>query len=118
MLRRFVAVGSFVAMVVGTATAGPSPLRMPPGTRSGASEHLVSGRGLRDTIIYFAKQLARLGIANRQVGPYRTGGVEVTRFISEAPATNWLAIHIWRTAGKTMIFVVPRAPLDEPPPDQ
>lgn len=108
MLRGFVIVGSFVAIVAAHATAGPAPLRMPPGTRTSTEGHLVSGRGLRETTSYFAKQLARLGIAARQVGPYRTRGVELTRFISETPATTWLAVHVWRTFGKTMIFVVPR----------
>lgn len=104
-------VGSFVAMLAAQARsiAGPSELRMPPGTRASPDGTLVSGRGLRDTTEYFAKQLARLGIANRQVGPYRRRGVELTRFISETPATTWLAIHVWRTAGKTLIFVVPRS---------
>jgi len=109
MLRRFALAGSFVAMAVAQASAGPSQLRMPLGTRSSSGGLLVSGRGLRDTTDYVAKQLARLGVANRQIGPYRSRGVELTRFISETPATTWLAIHIWRTAGKTMIFLVPRS---------
>lgn len=81
---------------------------MPPGTRTSANGDLVSSRGLRDTTDYVAKQLTRLGVAHRKVGPYRTRGVELTRFISETSTTPWLAIHVWRTAGKTMIFVVPR----------
>lgn len=82
---------------------------MPPGTRPSPNGTLISGRGLRDTTDYFAKQLARLGIVTRQIGPYRLRGVELTRFISESPATTWLAIHVWRTGGKTLIFVVPRS---------
>jgi len=35
-------------------------------------------------------------------------GVELTRFLSQTPSTPWLAIHLLRTAGKTLIFFVPR----------
>jgi hypothetical protein len=40
-------------------------------------------------------------------------GAELTRFISQTPSTPWLAIHVLRAAGKTLIFFVPRQPLDE-----
>jgi hypothetical protein len=42
------------------------------------------------------------------VGPYRVRGAELTRFLSETPSTPWLAIHVLRTSGKTLIFFVPR----------
>jgi hypothetical protein len=35
-------------------------------------------------------------------------GVELTRFVSRNEATTWLAIHIVRIAGKTLIFFVAR----------
>ena len=38
----------------------------------------------------------------------RVKGVEVTRFVSTTSTTPWLAIHILRTAGKTLIFFVDR----------
>src|SRR5262249_49120141 len=75
-------------------------LRMPPGTRTAAQGHLVSGRGLRDTSDFFAKELARRGIAADQIGPYGVRGVELTRFLSQTPSTPWLAIHVLRTGGK------------------
>jgi hypothetical protein len=83
-------------------------LRMPPGTRTDAEGQLLSGRGLRDTSDFLAKQLTRRGIAVQQVGPYSVRGVELTRFISQTPSTPWLAIHVLRTGGKTLIFLVPR----------
>ena len=50
-----------------------------------------------------------------QIGPTRIRGAELTRFISTTPTTPWLAIHILRSAGKTLIFFVPRQSLDERP---
>jgi hypothetical protein len=91
------------------AAAAPSPdLPVPPGTRADASGQLVSSRGLRETTDFIAKELARRGITARQIGPYRQRGVELTRFLSDTASTPWLAIHVLRTAGKTMIFFVPR----------
>ena len=83
-------------------------VRLPPGTRADASGQLVSGRGLRETTDFLARELAARGIAVRQIGPYRVRGVELTRFVSQATATPWLAIHVLRTGGKTVIFFVPR----------
>src|SRR5262247_365126 len=57
-----------------TTRADPD-LRMPPGTRTDAEGQLVSGRGLRDTSDFFAKELARRGIAADQIGPYGVRGV-------------------------------------------
>jgi hypothetical protein len=89
------------------ATAAPG-LRLPPGTRADAEGVLVSGSGLRDTTDFLARELAARGIATRQIGPYRVRSVELTRFLSETSATPWLAIHVLRTGGKTLIFFVPR----------
>jgi len=82
---------------------------MPPGTRTDASGQLVSGRGLRDTTDFLAKELDRRGILVRQIGPYRLRSVELTRFVSTTNATSWLAIHVLRKDGKTLIFFVPRS---------
>ena len=73
-----------------------------------ATDLLRSGRGLRDTSDFLAAELARRGIDAQQIGPYAVRGVELTRFLSQTPSTPWLAIHILRIAGKTLIFFVPR----------
>lgn len=93
--------------LLGEAVAAPD-VKLPPGTRTDASGQLVSGRGLRDTTDFLAKELDRRGITVRQIGPYRVRGAELTRFISTTPSTPWLAIHVLRSAGKTLIFFVPR----------
>ena len=60
---------------------------MPPGTRKDASGQLVSGRGLRDTTDFIAKEARpsrHPGDADR---PVAVRGVEVTRFVSQREST-------------------------------
>ena len=86
----------------------PPDVKLPPGTRADASGQLVSSRGLRDTTDFLARELDRRGIAVTRIGPVRVRGVELTRFLSQTASTPWLAIHVLRTSGKTMIFFVAR----------
>ena len=97
----------WTALSAAPAAAEPD-VRLPPGTRADAQGVLVSGRGLRETTDFLARELAGRGISARQIGPYRVRGVELTRFVSETRSTPWLAIHAMRLGGKTMIFFVPR----------
>jgi hypothetical protein len=110
MLREFASRFTLLAaLLFAPSTFGdPAAVRLPPGTRETPEGHYVSGRGLRDSTDFIAKQLAKSGIAVEQIGPYRVKGVEVTRFVSTTSTTPWLAIHILRTAGKTLIFFVDR----------
>ena len=86
------------------------PVRLPPGTRADASGQYVSGRGLRESTDFLAKQLDKAGVVVNKIGPYRVRGVELTRFVSQTPSTPWLAIHVVRSAGKTAISFVLRPP--------
>lgn len=96
------------AALIFTAPAAAEPdVKLPPGTRSDG-DHYIAGRGLRDSTDFLAKELSKRGIAVEQIGPYRVRGVELTRFISQATTTPWLAIHVVRISGKTLIFFVPR----------
>ena len=108
MLRGFGTRFILAAALIFVAPASAAPdLKLPPGTR-GDGDHFVSGRGLRDSTDFIAKELSKRGIAAEQIGPYRIRGVELTRFVSQTAATPWLAIHVLRVAGKTLIFFVPR----------
>jgi hypothetical protein len=99
-----------VALLCAAPIAHAEPdVRLPPGTRSDAHGQLISGRGIRETGDFLAHELARRGIAVEQIGPSGARGVVLTRFISQTPATPWLALHVLRVSGKTMIFFVPRA---------
>ena len=111
MLRRFLVLCAVMALE----SAAAADLRLPPGTHKDGDGELVSGRGLRDTTDFIAKQLAHDGIAADQIGPYRVRGVEITRFVSQTPSTPWRAVHVVRTSGKTLISFVPRSALDEKP---
>ena len=108
MLRRFGSACILASALISAAPAAAEPdVRLPPGTRA-EGDHFVAGRGLRDSTDFIAKELSRRGIAVEQIGPYRIRGVELTRFLSQAPSTPWLAIHVLRSAGKTLIFFVAR----------
>lgn len=101
--------GVLAVIILAAAIAHAAPdVRLPRGTRADAAGHFVSGRGLRDTTNFLAKELDRRGLVVRQIGPYRVRGAELTRFVSQTPSTPWLAIHVLRTGGKTLIFFVPR----------
>ena len=108
MLRRF---GSRFILAAALIFAGPASadpdIKLPPGTRTNG-DHFVAGRGLRDSTDFIAKELSKRGIAVDQIGPYRVRGVELTRFVSQTTSTAWLAIHVLRVSGKTLIFFVPR----------
>ena len=89
-------------------SADADPVRTPLGTRTSADGSMVSSRGLRDTTDFLAKELDHDGIVADQIGPYRVRGVELTRFVSRTASTPWVAIHVVRIAGKTLISFVPR----------
>jgi hypothetical protein len=95
--------------LAGPARADVHGVPMPRGTRADGAR-FASGKGYRDTIESFARWLDRAGIAHEQVGPYRARGVDVTRFLSKEAGTKWLAIHVYRQAGKTWISLVLRSP--------
>ena len=101
---RFILAGALI--FAAPARAEPE-LKLPPGTRA-EGDHFVAGRGLRDSTDFIAKELSKRGIAVEQIGPYRVRGVELTRFLSQTSSTSWLAIHVLRVSGKTLIFFVPR----------
>ncbi len=105
---RYKLVATLILTFAASSWADPD-LRLPPGTRKDPdSSAYLSGRGLRDATDFVAKELERRGITVEQVGPYRERGVELTRFISHTPSTPWLAVHVLRKDGKTLIFFVPR----------
>src|SRR5690348_7324022 len=94
--------------LAGPARSDPAPLRLPSGSHADPGGGFASSRGLRDTSDFIARQLATAGIAATEIGPYRVRGAELTRFVSQTPKTAWLAIHVLRRDGKTLIFFVPR----------
>ena len=83
-------------------------LPLPRGSKVIEGDRYASGRGLRDTVEFYKKELDKRGIAHRQIGPYRARAVEVTRFVIEGGRV--LAVHVYRAGGKTVIFFVKRRP--------
>jgi len=92
------------------ARADTYDLPVPRGTRRDpvTPDLHVSGRGFRDSVDHYARELGRRGLAHERVGPYRVRGVDVARFVSADPRSRWLAIHVYRRDGKTWIFLVKR----------
>ena len=93
---------------------------LPPGSRSfdasaaGAADKrtrdlFVSGRGFRKSVQHVQRQLRRRGIAHKAVPIYRHRGTTVARFVSQHGSTGWCAVQVYRTRGKTFVFVVPRS---------
>lgn len=115
MIRAMRALVVLVALAVSTRSYAEPDLRMPPGTRRDAQGQLISGRGVRETSDFLARELARRGIAVQKIGPYGVRGALVTRFLSQTPSTPYLAIHVLGTGGKTTIFLVPRPKLPPAP---
>jgi hypothetical protein len=96
-----------LVLAAAPAAADVHGVPMPRGSRADG-ERQISGKGYRDSVDHMRKWLSKEGVAHRQIGPYRARGVDVTRFVSDDPATPWLAIHVVRQAGKTWISVVKR----------
>ncbi len=120
MLRSIVAAVIVTSLAIAPAAADVHGVPLPRGSKAADDDgRHASSRGYRETVDHLRRWLARQGHAHRQVGPYRARGVDVTRFVSTSGATPWLAVHVWRAAGKTWISVVARPadpPLDEAPP--
>jgi|SRR5688572_31655878 hypothetical protein len=106
-----------ICLTLALLALGPAPAAhadsyghgVPRGTRAveGDPDRYVSGRGLRDTIDFYKKELDRRGLAHRRIGPYRVRGVDVVRFVLDAG--DLAAVHVYRAGGKTLISFVKRA---------
>jgi hypothetical protein len=108
-----------LAFAVGISAARAAPatvheVPLPRGSRSLATDVFVSGQTFRKTVDHVARWLDKQGIAHEAVPVYRYRGVEVARFLSAQGSTAWLAIHVFRRQGKTMIAIVPRPPATPP----
>src|SRR5687767_14874422 len=105
-----------IAITLALAALAPAEARadtyghgVPRGTRpvEGDADRYVSGRGLRDTIDFYKKELDRRGLAHRRIGPYRVRGIDVVRFVFDDG--DLAALHVYRAGGKTLISFVKRA---------
>lgn len=89
------------------AAADTYGLPVPRGTRAVEGDRYTSGKGLRDTVEFFKKELDKRGISFHAIGPYRVRGVDVARFLIDAG--DVAAVHVYRVEGKTLISFVKRA---------
>jgi hypothetical protein len=106
---RFLAISLGILLLAGTpaARADTYGLPVPRGTRQLEGDRYTSGKGLRDTVELYVKELDRRGIAHRKVGPYRVRGVDVARFLLDEGEVA--AVQVYRIAGRTLICFVKRA---------
>lgn len=82
-----------------------------------------SSHGFRKTVRFYERFLDRAGIQHQAIPVYSYRGTVVARFLSRQRTATWSAIHVFRSQGRTQIYVVPKAPLTsaqprgkEPPP--
>ncbi len=88
-------------------------LPLPPGSRSLENNLFESGRGFRKTVDYYKKLLKRRGLAHEAVPIYRYRGTVVARFLAKERGSRWQALHIYKSQGRTRIFIVPATVLTE-----
>ena len=88
-------------------------LALPPGTRVDQSERdrYISSRTFRRTVDWYQRHLRRRGLNHHLEPIYRYRGTVVARIHSREPSATWSALHIYQSAGKTYIYVVPATPL-------
>ncbi len=87
---------------------------LPPRARIRDDGTYRAAQSYRKTVVYFERYLRRQGIAHDRLPTYQVRGVQVTRILSAAPKSPWLAIHVYRIRGMTHVFIVPRAKETEP----
>jgi hypothetical protein len=83
---------------------------MPGGSRQAGGGVVTSGQGFGQTVEFYKRFLKRAGVEHELVPVYRYRGVDVARFLVRQGGTPWLAIHVYRHGGRTMIYVVSRDP--------
>jgi hypothetical protein len=101
---------AFLLFLVAPATsrADTYGLPLPRGSRQASGDTYISGRGFRESSEFYGRELVRRGDLFRKVGPYRRRGLDVVRFVLDDGTTAYLAIHVYRADGKSMISFVPR----------
>jgi len=113
MTRRRLLAAAAVAVAV-TLLAGPAfagrtlvhDLPLPPGSRSLEPDRFESSRSFRKTVEFYQRELRRRGLPHEAVPIYRYRGTVVARFLSQDPGSKWRALHIYRSEGRTRIFIV------------
>lgn len=68
----------------------------------------LSGRGFRKSTDFYQRYLDRNGLPHRTIGPYRYRRTTITRFLSDDPASRWLAIQVFQHRGRTWIAIIAR----------
>lgn len=96
-----------LALTTGPAAADVHGVPLPRGTRTTDGRH-VSALGFRATVDHYARLWRKGGIPVEATGPYRARGVDIMRFVRTDRGGDWLAVHVWRSAGITWISIVPR----------
>ena len=78
---------------------------------------ITSSQGFWRTRRFYKRYLTRKRIAHKAIPVYRVRGTLVARYLSRDPQTPWLAIQIYKSSGRTQIYVVARsAPKPNPAP--
>jgi hypothetical protein len=107
---RLATIGLAAALLLASAVdARAEDLPVPSGSRRSPGEsRFASSRGFGAAVDFYRRELPRRGWAFQQIGPSRTRGVDLCRFVSTDPRSPWLAVHVYRLDGKTWISFVKR----------
>ena len=91
----------------GVQAATLSGLPLPRRSRAVGPNHYISAKTFRKTVVFFRRHLSKRGYQHKEIPATGYRGVVVSRFLAVGPSP-WLAIHVFRVAGKTHIYVVPK----------
>lgn len=119
--RSFIRTSSLVLAALALLVSAPAAakrkdvhgLPLPRGSRSLENNLFESSRGFRKTVDYYKRLLKRRGLLHEAVPVYGYRGTVVARFIAREKGSRWKALHVYKSRGRTRIFIVPATVLTE-----
>lgn len=83
-------------------------LPVPPQAKPAGEHVYVTPLTFRNTVSFYKNRLRKKGIRYQEVPVYRFRGTTIARLISQSPETAWLAVHVFRSKGRTYLALITR----------